>query len=139
MTERYWEAEIDPTDYLLDLISDQVASSVKEYWEEKQLALADDQEGRVVVTFYGPPKPTAEDPAGLIDIYTLEFDLLDMLRRYSEEYEDLGGPRGPAQREDLLRRAATLKKLSADIAELAARAEESAGATKGSQNESTGE
>lgn len=124
MSERYWEAGELPQ-VLLDLVNENVVAAIKDCWEDdKPVAWADVEDGRMVLTVGGPGKPTAEDPSGQRDIYTLTFDLLAELTEYSAPYKDIGGPRSDEQREDMRERAAVLRKLADDVAALAARAAE---------------
>lgn len=119
MNERYWEAGEVP-DVLLDWVNDNVVDAIKDCWEDdKPVAWAGVKDGRMVLTVGGPGKPTAEDPSGQSDIYTLTFDVLDELAEYSEPYADIGGPRSDAQREDMRERAAALRKLAESIFGLA--------------------
>jgi hypothetical protein len=130
MSERYWEAGELPElllhqELLLDLVNENVVSAIKDCWEDdKSISWADVEDGRMVLTVCGPGKPTAEDPSGQLDIYTLKFDVMDELREYSAPYEDIGGPCSDRQREDMRERAAVLRKLADDVAALAARAAE---------------
>lgn len=124
MIERYWEAGEVP-DVLLDWVNDNVVAAIKDCWEDdKPVAWAGVEEGRMVLTVGGPGKPTADDPSGRRDIYTLKFDILAELTEYSAPYEGIGGPCGDKQREDMRERAAVLRKLADDVAALAARAGE---------------
>jgi len=124
MIERYWEAGEVP-DVLLDWVNDNVVAAIKDCWEDnKPVAWADVEEGRMVLTVGGPGKPTADDPSGQRDIYTLKFDILAELTEYSAPYEYIGGPCSDEQREDMRERAAVLRKLADDVAALASRAGE---------------
>jgi hypothetical protein len=106
-------------------VSNNVVAAIKEFWEDgSHVAWADVEDEAMVLTVAGPGKPTAADPSGMSDIYTLKFDLLAQLTTYSAPYDDIGGPRGDAQREDMRERAAALRKLADDVAALAARAAE---------------
>jgi len=124
MSERYWEAGEVP-DVLLDWVNENVVAAIKDCWEDnKPVAWADVEEGRMVLTVGGPGKPTADDPSGQRDIYTLKFDILAELTEYSAPYEYIGGPCSDEQREDMRERAAVLRKLADDVAALASRAGE---------------
>lgn len=122
MTERYWTADEVP-EALLDWVNDNVVAAIKDCWEDdKPAGWLEVEAGRMVLTVGGPGKPTKYDPAGVRDIYTVAFDVLDKLTEYSEPYSDIGGPRGDAQRNDMRERAAALRKLADDVAALADRA-----------------
>lgn len=124
MSERYWEAGEAP-EVLLDWVNENVVAAIKDCWEDdKPVAWAIVKDGRIVLTIGGPGKPTAEDPSGQRDIYTLTFDVLEELTVYSAPYDDIGGPCSDEQREDMRERAAALRKLADDVAALAARAAE---------------
>lgn len=124
MSERYWEAG-DVPDVLFDWVNKNVVAAIKDCWEDdKPFAWAGVEDGRMVLIVGGPGKPTAEDPCGERDIYTLTFDLLAELTEYSAPYGSISGPRGDKQREVMRERAAALRKLADDVAALAARAAE---------------
>lgn len=124
MKKRYWEATETPG-VILDWISKEVEDSTKLYWDgETPITWCDSKDGRAVLVVTGPEKP--DDGSGITDIYTISFDILENLTDWSKPYDDVGGPRSDAQREDLHERADVLRALSEDIARLADAAEKQA-------------
>jgi hypothetical protein len=103
-TERYWNAD-EPPDEILDWVSDNVVSAIKEYWEFLPVAVAELRDGHFVLTIEGPGKPTDEDPTGQHDTYSATYDLLRALQAYSDQ---------PGEE-----RAAALRKLADDVATIA--------------------
>ena len=123
--ERYWHGG-DAPDALLDWVSENVVEAIRECWEtDAPAGWIEEKEGRLLLKIGGPGKPTAEDPTGMTDIYTVKFDLLSELTDYSEPYADVGSL-SDVQKEDMRERSTALRKLADDIAGLASRAAESA-------------
>jgi hypothetical protein len=121
---KYWKDGEVP-EVLLDWVNENVVAAIKDCWEDdKPVAWANFEDGRMVLTVTGPGKPTAEDPSGYRDNYTLTFDVLEELRNYSAPYEEIGGPHKAADLGDMRERAAVLRKLADEVAALAARAAE---------------
>lgn len=123
MTERYWNVGEVPV-ALEDWVSSNVAEAIRYFWEDDPpvVWIGDDLEktsGRLVLTVGGPGKATAEDPAGGLDIYSLDVDLLGEITEWSKPYADIGGPRSDEQRDDMRERAATLRKFAELIVGLA--------------------
>ena len=117
MGERYWNAGEAP-DAVLDWVSKEVEEAFHSYWEDyTPITWCDDVDGRLVIVAAGPDKPEVEGAPS--DIYTINVDILAPLTDWSEPYRGIGGPKGDAQREDVLDRAKVLRKLAAYINDLA--------------------
>ena len=125
MSERYWNSgDVDAE--LADFANEQVCAALKQTWEtDPPLAWIDDErKDRVVMIVGGPEKPvSAADLDSPIDIYAVEFDVLHELELYADPYAP-NGPCSEEQRRDMAERVAVLRKLSDDIAALAARVEQ---------------
>ena len=117
---RYWEADVSDklNEALADWLSERVALAIKYSWEEEFAGWVDLEGGRLLLTIGGPRKPTDKDPSGLSDCYMVKFDLLEKLKEYATPYDDMGGPIGEEQEEDMRERTVALRKLAADIAAL---------------------
>ena len=119
MTERYWELD-DIPDTLADFISDTVEGAVRHFWEIDApmmwvSARASRINGATILTIAGPPKPTKSDPSGGSDNYTVDVDLLYVIREFVDIYSDIGGPKSKEQANDMQERYKTLAKLANDI------------------------
>jgi hypothetical protein len=134
MSNRYWEMDVENKkairlqNALADLISHNVVLAVREFWEGDgdEIPVAwvefDEEKNALSLVVSGPGKPTHEDPSGVSDVFTAEFNLLDELKEYAEPYGDRG-PRGPEQEEDMRQRVASLRGLAESVKQLADKAD----------------
>lgn len=125
MNKRYFQA----SEQLLDLISATVETAIKECWQDDPPVIDfDEKDGRMILTVLGARKATEYDPTGESDVYSVDFDLLCELEDYSRPYDDIGGPRGQSQIQDVRDRASALRKLATEISALADAADATANA-----------
>ena len=122
--ELYWDSG-DASLLIKQVINENVVAAIRYFWEEDApVAWVEVEDDRLLLTVSGPGKPTNEDPAGVRDVFTVNFDILEELTSYASAYLDMPGPpRGDDQISEAIGIARQIRKLSSELAELAARCE----------------
>lgn len=110
-----------PTNLLDDWENEIIADALEEAWNiDSRIGWlgGDDGETVYVLTVAGPEKP--HDPS---DIYSWDYNLLDLLTEYATPYDDIGGPCSDSQRADMRKRIYNLREFAGKIIEIADRTE----------------
>lgn len=127
MSLRYWECGEVPdlmrgcaNENLFDFVNENVLLALKWCWEDKPPNCGIEvEDGRMLLVVYGPEKPTEDDPQGG-DIYSVEFDLLEMMNKFH------GSGIKDAPREEARKLVARLRELADNIESMSAKADEGA-------------